>query len=78
VASTFPGAVREAGARDAAQVRDYRLAHAGWTPGTGRHFNQIELPDYWEITADGLSGKVATATTCGAGSSTRARRRAAS
>ena len=58
VRSAFPGAVREARERDAAQGRDYRLAHAGWTPGTGRHFNQIELPDYWEITADGVSGKV--------------------
>ena len=56
--SPFPGAVRAAQPMSARQQRRYRLAHAGWTPGTGRHFNQIEVPDYWEIAADGASGKV--------------------
>lgn len=57
-ASAFPGAVRDAVPRSAAQARAYRLAHAGWTPGVGRFFNQIETPDFWEISADGVSGKV--------------------
>lgn len=54
----FPGAVREAGAPTAADVQRYRIAHAGWTPGTGRNFNQIEVPDFCEISADGARGQV--------------------
>lgn len=54
----FPGAVREAAEPTAADAQRYRVAHAGWTPGTGRNFNQIEVPDYWEISADGARGQV--------------------
>lgn len=32
--------------------------HQGLRVGQARFFNQIELPDYWEIKADGLSGKI--------------------
>ncbi|MBM6999958.1 accessory Sec system glycosylation chaperone GtfB [bacterium] len=56
--AAFPGAVREATGPDDSQARAYRLAHAGWTPGAGRRFNQIEAPDFWEIVADGVSGRV--------------------
>ncbi len=56
--AAFPGAVRGACAPDDDRQRRYRLAHAGWMPGAGRRFNQIEVPDYWEIAADGTSGTV--------------------
>lgn len=36
----------------------YQLSHAGWRMGKARYFNQIELPDYWEITGNGVSGEV--------------------
>jgi len=32
--------------------------HEGFREGQARFFNQIEIPDYWEIKADGLSGKI--------------------
>ena len=54
----IPGAVREARPESAAQVRAYRLAHAGWEPGASRFFDQIEMPDLWEVAADGASGRV--------------------
>ena len=37
---------------------DYRVSHAGWTPGKPRYFDQIELPDYWEISGSAASGEV--------------------
>jgi accessory Sec system glycosyltransferase GtfB len=38
--------------------RQYQLSHAGWRMGKARYFNQIELPDYWEITGNGVSGEI--------------------
>jgi accessory Sec system glycosyltransferase GtfB len=55
---SFPATVRDAVPRTPAQESAYRLAHAGWMPGEGRFFNQIELPDFWEIKADGSSAQV--------------------
>lgn len=57
-ACAFPATAQDAAPRTPAQERSYRLAHAGWMPGEGRFFNQIELPDFWEIRADGSSAKV--------------------
>jgi accessory Sec system glycosyltransferase GtfB len=56
--AVFPGAVREADESTGDEVRAYRIAHAGWVPGQGRGFNQIEVPDYWEVSADSASGQV--------------------
>ncbi|MGI6556260.1 MAG: accessory Sec system glycosylation chaperone GtfB [Pseudoramibacter sp.] len=41
-----------------ADNRAYRLTHAGWRPGKPRYFNQIELPDYWEISGNNGGGEV--------------------
>lgn len=54
----FPGAVRKPEQKSDAEIREYRFRHAGWMPGMSRYFNQIELPDYWEINADGMSARV--------------------
>lgn len=40
------------------QQRAYRLAHAGWQRGRPRFFNQIEVPDYWEISGNNGSGAI--------------------
>ena len=54
----LPGTVRTAAAPEASERAAYSLAHAGWKPGQSRYFDQIEAPDWWEISADGSSGKV--------------------
>lgn len=54
----FPGAVHSPREKSEAEIREYQLRHAGWRPGMSRYFNQIELPDYWEISADGMSARV--------------------
>lgn len=56
--AAFPGAVRRAEAPSEEMARSYRLAHAGWTEGHARYFDQIEVPDFWEISADSAGGKV--------------------
>lgn len=56
--AVFPGAVRKAEAPSQEEIQRYRLAHAGWTAGHARYFDQIEVPDFWEIAADGGGGKV--------------------
>ncbi len=38
--------------------KEYSITHAGWKMGKPRYFNQIELPDYWEISANGTSGEI--------------------
>lgn len=38
--------------------RSYALTHAGWTPGKARFFDQIECPEYWEISGSAASGEV--------------------
>ena len=35
-----------------------RRRFAGWKPGEPRFFNQIELPDYWEISASNNEGEI--------------------
>lgn len=50
------GAAQRGGAPEA--QRAYRLSHAGWQPGRARFFNQIELPDYWEISGNNGGGEV--------------------
>ena len=39
-------------------VNAYRILHAGWKAGSPRYFNQIELPDYWEISSTGSGGEI--------------------
>ncbi|MGN1388642.1 MAG: accessory Sec system glycosylation chaperone GtfB, partial [Bulleidia sp.] len=57
-ACAFCGAVHVPAEKSEAEIQAYRLRHAGWLPGMSRYFNQIELPDYWEISADGMSARV--------------------
>lgn len=54
----MPAAVRKPEAPEETDLEEYRLKHAGFRPGKARFFNQIELPDYWEISADASSGTV--------------------
>lgn len=54
----LPGTVRTARAPEASERAAYSLAHAGWKPGQSRYFDQIEAPDWWEISSDTGSGKV--------------------
>lgn len=54
----LPGSPAAAQVPGEAEVRSYRLAHAGWEPGHTRYFDQIEMPDLWEVAADGASGRV--------------------
>lgn len=57
-AGALCGAVHVPRKKSEAEIQSYRLGHAGWLPGMSRYFNQIELPDYWEISADGMSARV--------------------
>lgn len=54
----LPGTVRMRRPYDPFRRRRYRLTHAGWEPGKARFFNQIEVPDYWEISGNSGSGEV--------------------
>lgn len=54
----LPGSVRTRRGYDPFRRRRYRLTHAGWEPGKARYFNQIEVPDYWEISGNSGSGEV--------------------
>jgi accessory Sec system glycosyltransferase GtfB len=54
----LPGTVRRAALPDKSEQTAYSLAHAGWKAGQSRYFDQIEAPDWWEISADGSSGKI--------------------
>lgn len=47
-----------ASAGQSVSERSYALTHAGWTPGKARFFDQIECPEYWEISGSAASGEV--------------------
>ena len=57
--SREPDAARpSASTGPSASERSYALTHAGWTPGKARFFDQIECPEYWEISGSAVSGEV--------------------
>lgn len=57
--SREPDAARpSASTGPSASERSYALTHAGWTPGKARFFDQIECPEYWEISGSSASGEV--------------------
>ena len=39
-------------------TKTYRWMHAGWQVGNPRYFNQIELPDYWEISGNNNGAEI--------------------
>lgn len=56
--AVMPGTVKKPEAADETEIREYRLRHAGFRLGKARYFNQIELPDYWEISGNSSSAEI--------------------
>ncbi len=54
----LPGAVSRTRNLVESEIQAYRVSHAGYNSGKARFFNQIEVPDYWEISSNASAGQI--------------------